>query len=111
MEEGHSVSSRDQFNEGQDSQVQISEESLQSEDEFVDQMVAEQRAMIDHLTDYIQLLTTTNLHSGPTNSNFMTKSKSKQATSKMSVERESPIQVEFTSVHFTLLLNKIEVYC
>ena len=28
MEEGHSVSSRDQFNEGQDSQVQISEESL-----------------------------------------------------------------------------------
>ena len=64
--------------------------------------------MIDHLTDYIQLLTTTNLHSGPTNSNFMTKSK--QATSKMSVERESPFQVEFTSVHFTMLLNRIELY-
>ena len=71
-------------------------------------MVTEQRAMIDTLTDYIQLLTTTNLHSGPTNSNFMTKSK--QATSKMSVERESPIQVEFTSVHFTMLLNRIELY-
>ena len=28
MEEGHSVSSTDQVNEGQDSQVQISEESL-----------------------------------------------------------------------------------
>ena len=74
-------------------------------------MVAEQRAMIDHLIDYIQLLTTTNLHSGPTNSNFMTKSKSKQATSKMSVERESPLQVEFTSVGFTLLINKIDIYC
>ena len=75
-------------------------------------MVAEQRAMIDHLTDYIQLLTTTNLHSGPTNSfagNIMTKSK--QATSKMSVERESPLQVEFTSVDFTLLINKIDLYC
>ena len=76
-------------------------------------MVAEQRAMIDHLTDYIQLLTTTNLHSGPTNSiagNLMTKSK--QATSKMSVEREeSPLQVEFTSVDFTLLINRIDLYC
>ena len=75
-------------------------------------MVNEQREMIDHLTDYIQLLTTTNLNSGlinPIAGSFMTKSK--QATLKMSVERESPIQVEFTSVHFTLLLNKIEVYC
>ena len=77
-------------------------------------MVAEQRAMIDHLTDYIQLLTTTNLHSGPTNSfagNFKTKSQ-QAATSKMSVEREeSPLQVEFTSVDFTLLINKIDLYC
>ena len=77
-------------------------------------MVAEQRAMIDHLTDYIQLLTTTNLHSGPTNSfagNIMTKSK-QAATSKTGEEREeSPLQVEFTSVDFTLLINKIDLYC
>jgi hypothetical protein len=68
--------------------------------------------MIDHLTDYIQLLTTTNLHSGPTNSiagNLMTKSK-QATTSKMRVERESPLQVEFTSVDFTLLHNRIELY-
>jgi hypothetical protein len=77
-------------------------------------MVAEQRAMIDHLTDYIQLLTTTNLHTGPTNSfagKSMTKSQ-QAATSKMSVEREeSPLQVEFTSIGFTLLLNKFDLYC
>jgi hypothetical protein len=70
--------------------------------------------MIDHLTDYIQLLTTTNLHSGPTNSfagKFMTKSQ-QAPTSKMSVEREeSPLQVEFTSIGFTLLLNKFDLYC
>ena len=77
-------------------------------------MVTEQRAMIDHLTDYIQLLTTTNLHSGPTNSfarNIMAKSK-QTVTSKTGEEREeSPLQVEFTSVDFTLLLNKIWLYC
>ena len=78
-------------------------------------MVAEQRAMIDNLTDYIQLLTTTNLHSGPTNSfagNIMTKSKQAAPTSKVGEEREeSPLQVEFTSVDFTLLINKIDLYC
>jgi hypothetical protein len=75
-------------------------------------MVTEQRAMIDHLTDYIQLLTTANLNSGPTNpiaGNYMTKSK-QTTTSKMRVERESPLQVEFTSVHFTMLHNRIELY-
>ena len=78
-------------------------------------MVTEQRAMIDTHTDYIQLLTTTNLHSGPTNSfamNIMAKSKQTATSSKMGEEREeSPLQVEFTSVDFTLLINKIDLYC
>ena len=85
---------------------------MHSEDEFDnDQMVTEQRAMIDHLTDYIQLLTTTNLHSGPTNSfagNIMTKSK-QTVTSKTGEERESPLYklslLPFTSPCFSTGLS------